>query len=108
MLSVVSFPLVISFSLLVTRIASVALVHTGLSREAARFQARSVLADVIPYTHMAGLFLSNFSEALSSSLDMLAQGRRAGRPGHVVRLSRRGVLQATRVERGPTDPSCRR
>ena len=46
MLPVVSFLVVISLSLLVIRIASVALVHTGLSREAARFQARSAFTGV--------------------------------------------------------------
>ena len=46
MLPVVSFLVVISLSLLVIRIASVALVHTGLSREAARFQAHSAFTGV--------------------------------------------------------------
>jgi hypothetical protein len=41
MVAVISLLLVITISILVTRIASIALVHTGLSRESARFQARS-------------------------------------------------------------------
>lgn len=36
-------------------------------------------ADVVPYTLIAGLFLSNFPEALSSSVGMQAQGWRPGR-----------------------------
>ena len=46
MLAVVSLLLIITLSLLMTRIASVALVHTGLSREVARFQARSAFSGV--------------------------------------------------------------
>jgi len=41
MLAIVSLLTVITLSILVTRVATVALAHTGLSREAARFQARS-------------------------------------------------------------------
>lgn len=41
MLSILSLLLVLFLSLLITRIATVALTHTGLSRESARFQARS-------------------------------------------------------------------
>lgn len=41
MLAIVSLLLVVSVSILITRVATVALAHTGLSREAARFQARS-------------------------------------------------------------------
>jgi hypothetical protein len=41
MLAIASLFVVISLSLLVTRIATLLLVHTGLSRESARFQARS-------------------------------------------------------------------
>ena len=43
MLAVLSLLVVLAISFLVTRIASTALVHTGLSREVARFQARSAL-----------------------------------------------------------------
>src|SRR6056297_969890 len=43
MLAVLSLLVVLAVSFLVTRIASSALVHTGLSREVARFQARSAL-----------------------------------------------------------------
>ena len=46
LIAVVSLMVVLSFSLLVTRVATVALVHTGLSREAARFQARSAFTGV--------------------------------------------------------------
>lgn len=38
--------MVLTLSILVTRIATVALVHTGLSRESARFQARSAFTGV--------------------------------------------------------------
>ena len=41
MVAILSLLLVITLSILVTRVATVALTHTGLSREAARFQARS-------------------------------------------------------------------
>lgn len=41
MLAVVSLFIVVTVSILITRVATIALTHTGLSREAARFQARS-------------------------------------------------------------------
>jgi hypothetical protein len=41
MIAVASLLVVLAISILVTRVASIALIHTGLSREAARFQARS-------------------------------------------------------------------
>jgi len=41
MVAVVSLLLVLTISMIVIRVASVALVHTGMGREAARFQARS-------------------------------------------------------------------
>jgi len=41
MIPVISLLLVMAFSLLVIRVAAVALLHTGMGREAARFQARS-------------------------------------------------------------------
>jgi hypothetical protein len=41
MFAILSLLLVLTVSLLVTRIAAVALVHTGMTRESARFQARS-------------------------------------------------------------------
>lgn len=41
MLAILSLFLVLSVSLLVTRIATIALTYTGMSRESARFQARS-------------------------------------------------------------------
>lgn len=43
MLAILSLIVILAFSFLVTRIATVALSHTGLSREVARFQARSAL-----------------------------------------------------------------
>jgi hypothetical protein len=45
-LGVLSLFLILTLSLLLTRIATVALVFTGLSRESARFQARSALTGV--------------------------------------------------------------
>lgn len=41
MVAIISLLVFISLSILVTRIASMALIHTGLSKDAARFQARS-------------------------------------------------------------------
>lgn len=41
MLAIISLLLIITLSILITRVATVALAHTGLSRESARFQARS-------------------------------------------------------------------
>jgi hypothetical protein len=46
MIAVVSLLTVITVSVLITRIATVALSHTGLSRESARFQARSAFTGV--------------------------------------------------------------
>jgi K+/H+ antiporter YhaU regulatory subunit KhtT len=46
MLSIISLLIVLSLSLLTTRIATVMLAHTGLSRQTARFQARSALTGV--------------------------------------------------------------
>lgn len=41
MIALLSLLLIIVLSILVTRVATIALIHTGLSRESARFQARS-------------------------------------------------------------------
>ncbi|MGD8397067.1 MAG: TrkA C-terminal domain-containing protein, partial [Candidatus Eiseniibacteriota bacterium] len=41
MVAIISLLLIVTLSILITRVASIALVHTGLSRESARFQARS-------------------------------------------------------------------
>ena len=46
MLSIISLLVVLTLSILVTRIATVALTYTGLSRESARFQARSAFTGV--------------------------------------------------------------
>ncbi len=46
MLAIVSLLVILGLSLLITRIASTALEHTGLSRESARFQARSAFTGV--------------------------------------------------------------
>lgn len=46
MLPIISILVILTLSLLVTRVASVALVHTGLGREASRFQARSAFTGV--------------------------------------------------------------
>ena len=46
MLSLLTFLVVLVLSILVTRIATLALVHTGLSSESARFQARSAFTGV--------------------------------------------------------------
>lgn len=44
MLAAITVVLVVAFSVLITRVATVALTLTGLSREVARFQARSALS----------------------------------------------------------------
>ncbi len=46
MLSIFSLILIITLSIFVTRVASILLVHTGLSRESARFQSRSAFTGV--------------------------------------------------------------
>jgi len=46
MIAILSLILILTFSILVTRIATVALTLTGLSRESARFQARSAFTGV--------------------------------------------------------------
>jgi uncharacterized transporter YbjL len=64
MIAVVSLLVVVTLSLLVTRIATIALSHTGLSREASRFQARSSLLHLA--THYP------VSELEAEELDWLA------------------------------------
>lgn len=46
MVPIISLLVVLTLSILITRVATVALAHTGLSREAARFQARSAFTGV--------------------------------------------------------------
>lgn len=46
MAALISLLIVLTLSLLITRIATVALTHTGLSREVAQFQARSAFTGV--------------------------------------------------------------
>ena len=46
MISIVTLLIVLTLSILLTRIATVALTHTGLSRESAKFQARSAFTGV--------------------------------------------------------------
>jgi K+/H+ antiporter YhaU regulatory subunit KhtT len=46
MLSLISLIVIISLSMLITKIASISLMHTGLSKQSARFQARSALTGV--------------------------------------------------------------
>ena len=46
MISIISLLVVLTLSILVTRIATVALTHTGLSRQSAKFQARSAFTGV--------------------------------------------------------------
>ncbi len=46
MLGIISVILILIFSIIITRIASTALTHTGLSRESSRFQARSAFTGV--------------------------------------------------------------
>lgn len=44
MVPIITLTFVIGFSMLVTKIATIALVHTGMTRERARFQARSAFS----------------------------------------------------------------
>ena len=44
--AVISVLVILTLSILITRIATVALIHTGLSKETARFQARSAFSGV--------------------------------------------------------------
>ena len=46
MIPIISLLIVLFISILLTRIATVALTHTGLSRESAKFQARSAFTGV--------------------------------------------------------------
>jgi hypothetical protein len=46
MVSLISLIIIISVSMLITKIASISLMHTGLSKQSARFQARSALTGV--------------------------------------------------------------
>lgn len=46
MISLISLIIIISISMLITKVASISLMHTGLSKQAARFQARSALTGV--------------------------------------------------------------
>jgi len=46
MIAIITLLCVLTFSLFITRVATVALAHTGLSREAAQFQARSAFTGV--------------------------------------------------------------
>lgn len=44
MISIISLLIVVFLSILITRIATIALTHTGMTREAAKFQARSAFS----------------------------------------------------------------
>lgn len=44
MVAIISLLFVVFFSILITRIGAIALIHTGLNRESARFQARSAFS----------------------------------------------------------------
>lgn len=46
MIPIISLLLILTFSILITRIAAIALTYTGLSRQTARFQARSAFTGV--------------------------------------------------------------
>jgi hypothetical protein len=46
MLSIITLLMVLTLSIFLTRVATVALTHTGLSRESAKFQARSAFTGV--------------------------------------------------------------
>lgn len=44
MIAIISLLMVVFLSILITRIATIALTHTGLTRESAKFQARSAFS----------------------------------------------------------------
>ncbi|MFC1614364.1 hypothetical protein ACFL5K_03620 [Gemmatimonadota bacterium] len=46
MVAIISLLIILALTILVTRIATIALTHTGLSREIANFQSRSALSGV--------------------------------------------------------------
>jgi hypothetical protein len=46
MIALLSLLLILTLSILITRVATIALIHTGLSQQAARFQARSAFTGV--------------------------------------------------------------
>lgn len=46
MIAAISLLVVLTLSIIITRVATIALVHTGLARQAARFQARSAFSGV--------------------------------------------------------------
>ena len=46
MIAIITLLVILTFTILITKITTVALIHTGLSREAAKFQARSALSGV--------------------------------------------------------------
>lgn len=46
MIAIISFLIIISLTVVVTRVAAIALIHTGLSKDSARFQARSAFTGV--------------------------------------------------------------
>jgi K+/H+ antiporter YhaU regulatory subunit KhtT len=59
MTGIISLLLIISLSLLATRIGALALVHTGLAKEAAKFQARSAFMGVGFTTNESELVVNN-------------------------------------------------
>ncbi len=46
MIAIISLVIILALSLIITRIATIALTHTGLSKESAKFQARSAFTGV--------------------------------------------------------------
>ncbi len=46
MLAIITLVIILAISLLITRVATIALTHTGLSKESAKFQARSAFTGV--------------------------------------------------------------
>lgn len=59
MTAIISLLVIISLSVLVTRIGALALVHTGLSKETAKFQARSAFMGVGFTTNESELVVNN-------------------------------------------------
>lgn len=59
MIAILSLLLVVLVSVLITRVATIALSHTGLSREAARFQARSAFTGAGFTTHESELVVNH-------------------------------------------------
>ena len=71
MVSILTLLLVMTLSILLTRVATVALTHTGLSRESAKFQARSAFTGVGFTTRLVVLWSFAASKRIDRHLSNL-------------------------------------